>query len=472
MRSLTLKLTLAFLIVGLIGAVLVALFVGLRTRSEFDRFVLDAYQANLLQSVTTYYQQEGSWENIGAIVVRTPWRHGPGGGNTGWGGEFTRAPVVLVDLEDVVIYGGEFYEPGQTLAKSELAQAVPVEVNGKVVGRLLFTAPSYANPQRDPPEAAFLQRVNRAILYGALGATVAALLLGFLLARSISRPVRELTLATQAVAKGELGRQVEVRTQDEIGELAASFNQMSSDLARESDLRRQMTADIAHDLRTPLSVILGYTEALADGKLSGSPAMYGIMHDEALHLQRLIDDLRTLSLADAGELSLTLQSCTPQSLLERTLAAHAAAAAEQDVDLAMQADPDLPEVLVDPERMAQVLNNLVSNALRFTPAGGSVLLAADAEGDAVRLQVRDTGAGIAADDVAKVFERFYRGDQARTGSEGESGLGLAIAKSLTEAHGGRIAVASEVGHGTTFTITLPVAASIPPAPDLPASTKV
>lgn len=452
MRSLTLKLTLAFLIVGLIGALLVALFVGLRTRSEFDRFVLDAYQANLLQSVTTYYQQEGSWDDIGAIVVRTPWRRGPGGA---WEPEFSRAPVVLVDAKNSVVYGGETYEAGQTLTRSELAHAVPVEVEGQVVGQLIFEKPSYADSPRQSPEASFLQRVNRAILFGALGATLAALLLGILLARSISRPVRELTLATQAVAQGELGRQVEVRTTDEIGELAASFNQMSTDLARGADLRRQMTADIAHDLRTPLSVIMGYTEALADGKLSGNPAMYSVMHDEALHLGRLIDDLRTLSLADAGELSLALQSCSPISLLERAVAAHSAAANEKDVRLGMHAEPTLPDVLVDPERMAQVLNNLVSNALRFTPTGGEVTLAAEADASAVRLLVRDTGVGIASDDLPKVFERFYRGDRSRSNSEGESGLGLAIAKSLTEAHGGKIAVASELGKGTTFSVTLP-----------------
>lgn len=452
MRSLTLKLTLAFLFVGLIGAVLVAIFVGLRARSEFDRFVLDAYQADLLQIVTTYYEQEGSWENIGAIVVRTPWRHGPGGGG---GPDFRRAPVVLADAEGAVVYGGSSYQPGQSLSRADLTRAIPIEVDGRMVGRLMFEPTAFSSSPRESPEAAFLQRINRAILFGAVGAIIAALLIGILLARGISRPVRELTLATQAVAQGELGRQVEVRTRDEIGELAASFNQMSTDLARGTDLRRQMTADIAHDLRTPLSVILGYTEALADGKLSGGPAMYGVMHSEALHLQRLIDDLRTLSLADAGELSLSLVDCSPQSLLERAAAAHAVVVAEKGVDLRVLAAPSLPEVKVDPERMAQVLNNLVSNAVRFTPGGGSITLTAEAIGNEVRLEVRDTGIGIAAADLPNVFERFYRGDESRSDTEGESGLGLAIAKSLTEAHGGRINVASVTGQGTAFSIYLP-----------------
>ncbi len=450
MRSLSLKLTLAFLVVGLTGAVLVAVIVGLQTPRQFDQFMLDAYQADMVQNLARVYQQQGGWDNIAAIVIRTqPQRRG--------GPEFSQAPVVLVDENRVVVYGGRRYHTGEQLAEADLAKAVPITVNGQTVGRLLFTSSDIFNPEREPPEAAFLRRVNQAILFGALGAAVVALLLGILLARSIAGPVRELTEATEAVAGGELGRQVEVRTSDEIGELAVSFNQMSQDLARGRTLRQQMTADIAHDLRTPLSVILGFTEALAEGKLAGNPEMYGIMHDEARHLQHLVEDLRTLSLADAGELTLNLQACEPRALLERAAAAHAAGAGEKQIRLVVEAPADLPPVNVDVERMAQVLNNLVSNALRYTPEGGEIKLSAAAEAGAIALQVRDNGAGIAPADLPYIFERFYRGDQARTVQEGESGLGLAIAKSLIEAQGGTIAAASELGRGTTFTLVLPVA---------------
>ena len=279
-----------------------------------------------------------------------------------------RAPVALVDNTDVVVYGSQRYQIGQKLTRSELRQAIPVEVNGQVVGSMVLDLPAEADRRADPsPEADFLRRINLAILLSALGATAIALVLGILLARAISRPVRELTEATQIVALGDFGHQVPVRTQDELGELAKSFNQMSADLAQASQLRRQMTADIAHELRTPLSVILGYTEALSDGKLHGSPGMYQAMYGEAQLLSHLVDDLRTLSLADAGELTLNRLPVAPGDCLERTAASQAALAAHQSVEVRVQVAPNLPLIEADRERIAQVLGNLMSNALRYTP---------------------------------------------------------------------------------------------------------
>ena len=281
------------------------------------------------------------------------------------------------------------------------------------------------------------------------------MLLGFLLARRLTQPIRELTSATQAVAQGALGNQVTVRSRDELGNLAASFNRMSSDLARSSSLRRQMTADIAHDLRTPLSVLLGYTEALRDGKLPADQEIFDTMHVEAQHLQRLIDDLRTLSLADAGELPLARQPASPAALLERSAAAYRTLADEHGVRIDVRAEPKLPSVDVDSERIAQVLGNLISNAVRYTPAGGSIRLrAAAGDGQAV-LEVADTGSGIDAQDLPHVFDRFYRADLSRQ-HDGSSGLGLAIAKGIVEAHGGTIEAQSVLRQGTTFTIRLPV----------------
>ncbi len=446
MRSLTLKLTLAFLVVGLTGVVLVSIFVGQRTQAEFSRFVLDRNQADLIASLSEYYQEYGSWENIDNIAVRTSLRRP--------GAEFVRAPVVLVDPDGIVVLGGRRYHPGQQIKAHDMEKTVAVEVNGEMVGRVLFAFPAGPLSMRESPESTFLRSVNRAIIFGAVGSTFVALLLGLLLARTISRPVRALTEATQRIAQGELGLQVEVRSKDELGELGLSFNQMSGDLARSSELRRQMTADIAHDLRTPLSVILGYTEALADDKLQGTPEIYGVMHEEARHLQHLIDDLRTLSLADSGELSLQRQPIAPRELLERVAATHRAKAADKQIAVQVQAGADLPTIDVDPDRMVQILNNLMSNALRFTPEGGAIRLGAKSDGGMVYLSVQDNGAGIAQADLPNIFARFYRGDKVRNVEEGESGLGLAIAKSLVEAHGGTISIESGLGAGTTFTIAL------------------
>ena len=455
MISLTRKLTLAFLVVGLTGAALVAAFVSLRTRTEFDRFVRDRFRADTVETLADFYQHNGGWAGVEAVLPRPPIRHRSSAGPA-W------PPLVVVDEAGTVVLGSRRFGAGQRVAPAQLEPAVPIEVNGRAVGRVLFVRP--AGRLGLAAETIFLARVNQAILLGALGATAVALALGVLLARTISRPVRALTAATQAVARGHLGQTVDVGTRDELGELAASFNRMSADLDRASRVRRQMTADIAHDLRTPMTVILGYTEGLVDGKFEGDPQVYASMHEEVLHLKVLIDDLRTLSLADAGELPLQRQVTMPRALLDRAAAAHRPLAAARGVTLTVAAGADAPGIDVDPDRMAQVLGNLIGNALRHTPPGGAITLSAAAADGGVLLRVADSGEGIAAEDLPHVFTRHYRGDRARRHEAGASGLGLAIARSLVMAHGGTINVESNVGAGTTFTIALPAAGAVTPIP--------
>lgn len=450
MRSLALKLTLAFLVIGLTVAGLVAFFVGQQTQRQFNQFVLDRYQLDTLDELIQYYRATGGWDNLNAVLVASR-QEGMGHGRRAW------TPVTIIDADGVVVVGGILYQPGERVGHSVLRSAIPVEVDGEVVGRVLLPAPPGRGfDQPNSPESQFIRAVRRAILYSALGATIIALLLGTLLARTISQPVRELTRATQRVAQGDLGHEAPVRTRDEIGELATSFNQMSANLAQANQLRRQMTADIAHDLRTPTSVIMGYTEALSEGKLPGTADIYQIMHKEAQHLSHLIEDLRVLSLADAGELPLLPQNVSPLTLLEQAAAAHAIQASHREVLLDIEAAPDLPPVQVDPDRMNQVLGNLVSNALRYTPPGGRITLSAAQQNGRIWLRVRDTGTGIPPEDLPHVFSRFYRSDKSRT-SNGESGLGLAIARSIVEAHGGTITAESAPGQGATFTISLPAA---------------
>jgi signal transduction histidine kinase len=433
--------------VGVVGVVLIALFVRQRTHQEFDQFVLTRFQQDLYDELTEYYQVNGGWEGINAIIAVG--KAGP----MGHRGVFA-APVTLLDANNTVVYGGRRYQRGQIL-KLEPNQGVPIDIDGNTVGWLVFESFGERVPTNpESPESAFLGRVNQAFVIGAVGAIAVALLIGVLLARTISRPVRELTAATQMIADGELGHQVPVRRKDELGELAISFNQMSADLARSTELRRQMTADIAHELRTPLSLIMGYTEALSDGKLDGTPETFDILHEEAQHLNRLVDDLRTLSLADAGELSLNRRPVPPPALLQRVATAYAAQAKAKGVLLQVHADGDLGDVDVDPDRMAQVLGNLISNAMRHTPAGGEIVLSAEARSDSVALAVHDTGVGIAPEHLPHIFDRFYRGDQSRYQENGESGLGLAIAKSIVEAHDGKISAASAPGAGTTVTVQL------------------
>jgi two-component system sensor histidine kinase BaeS len=447
-RSLAFKLTIAFLLVGLIGAILMAFFLWRNTQRRFDQFVANRDQFSFTNILAQYYQTNGSWDGIQAVFDR--------GRFQAPGPNLRRAALVLVDSEgQVVFFEGDDREIGHLL-KYANNRGVPIEVNGTVVGRLLFD-PVPNRPLPGSPEAEFLAGMTQAITFSALGATVIALLLGVLLAQTLARPIRELTAATRALSKGDLGQQVTVRSRDEMGELATAFNQMSADLAYASQLRRQMTADIAHELRTPLSLILGYTESLSDGKLPATQETFDIMYDEAQHLSRLIDDLRTLSLADAGELTLNRRPVDPQALLERAALAHVPEAQRQGISIQIAATSDLPEVEVDPGRMAQVLGNLMSNALRYTPQEGEITLSAAADGNSVYLRVQDNGAGIAPEDLPYIFDRFYRGDKSRQRQSGESGLGLAIAKSLVEAQGGSVSVESVPGEGTTFTIALPTA---------------
>ena len=281
-----------------------------------------------------------------------------------------------------------------------------------------------------------------------------ALLLSIILARTLTKPVRELTGAIRAMARGKLGVAVLVRSRDEIGELTTAFNQMSADLARSNQLRKQMTADIAHDLRTPLTVIGGYIESLRDGVLEANPERYDVMHQGVQHLQHLVEDLRILSLADAGELKLNRQRLAPEILLEQTASAFQPQAAQKQIALQMQCEPGLPEISVDEIRIAQVLGNLMSNALRYTAEGGLIILSARRHANEISLTVADNGAGIAPEALPHIFERFYRADESRQ-SETESGLGLAITKSLVEAHGGTIAAQSAgAGKGSTFSVRL------------------
>jgi signal transduction histidine kinase len=444
MRSLNLKLTLAFLVVGIAGAVFVAAFVGRLTRREFDQFVVDRYQYEILSEAGDYYGSTGSWEGFQASLRQ---RRGPGGSGR------NMPPITLEDANGLVVFSNVAgYRTGQRVPTDDNRTALPVEVDGDVVGYIRFVEFSGPGDDRATPEEKFLAGVDRAILWSAVAAAGLALVLGAILARTISRPVQELTTATKVLAGGDLGHQVPVRTKDEIGALAHSFNQMSADLARSNQLRRQMTADIAHDLRTPLSVILGYSEALTDGKLPGTPETYEAMHRQAQQLNRLIEDLRTLSLADAGQLSLVRRPVEPRGLLEHTALAYLPAAEARNITLTVES-ADTPPILVDPDRILQVLGNLVSNALRHTPDDGSIFLSAAQESDRVMLRVRDTGPGIPAEDLPHIFERFYRGDKARS-SDDASGLGLAIARSLVAAHDGRITAENAAG-GAQFTISLP-----------------
>lgn len=451
MRTLAAKLSFAFLSVSLTGIALVALFAGIIVRTESNTFLNAFNQEAILNRLADYYAANNGWQSAAQQVDTSPLPQ------LEWGRGY-----FVTDVSGQIVIPAPLSGSHMQIPSQQLRRAVPILVDGEIVGYFLGREPPpNANNNFDPDRAQFdfLRRVNQTLILAALGAAGISLIMGVLLARSLTHPLQELTHATRAVAQGDLALQVPVRSQDELGELAASFNQMNTQLARARDQRQQMTADIAHDLRTPLSIILGHSEALHEGILPPTPDTFYIIHDEAKRLSRLVEELRTLSLAEAGELPMSPRPVSPAALLERAFIAYTPQAQKHAISLTLQAPPDLPEVNADPDRLAQVLDNLLNNALRFTPAGGQITLGATAVKQAVRLWVQDSGPGIPAAELEHVFNRFYRGDKARQRQEGGSGLGLAIARSIVENHHGRIWAASAAGQGATFTIELPTAAA-------------
>jgi signal transduction histidine kinase len=285
--------------------------------------------------------------------------------------------------------------------------------------------------------------------------------LGLILFRQIVAPVRAMTTAAQSIADGDLEQRVSVSTSDELGQLARAFNQMADALDRNRILRRNMIADIAHELKTPLSVLRANLEAMIDGVLPTSPEEITVLHNETTLLSRLISDLRLLSLAEAGQLTLARSTIDFKQLAVHTVERMRPQAEAEDIQLVTHVAEDLPHVDIDMDRMSQVLGNLLGNALRHTSSKGQVSLqvyqhATDGDKPGIIVEVKDTGEGILPEDLPFVFDRFYRADKSRSRASGGSGIGLAIVKQLVEAHGGHAwAESAGVGSGSAFKFTLP-----------------
>jgi two-component system sensor histidine kinase BaeS len=300
------------------------------------------------------------------------------------------------------------------------------------------------------------------VLFGACGVSLALPLLGLGLGvwalRNIAMPLADLMTAADAVAGGDLTVRVPVRGGDEFDQLAESFNRMTEGLEQADRQRRNLTADVAHELRTPLQIIQGNLEGILDKVYEPTADHISATLDETRLLARLVDDLGTLSLAEAGQLPMLWERVDVAEVLEDVGTSFSGQAEAAGVDLRIETGGDATAMTIraDVGRLEQVLGNLVANALRFTPSGGTITLRAESAQEGVRITVRDTGEGIPAEDLPAVFDRFWRGDRSRShAGGGGSGLGLAIVRQFVQAHGGRVDVESAVGQGTTFTVELP-----------------
>ncbi len=502
MQSILVRLTLAFLTVILVGVGVTAVLAARTTASEFQLYTTrsgEQIAARLAPVAADYYARNGSWNGVETLLQSStlpfseimPGTMGPGmmpgmmgGRGPMMGGWQTWAMlnyrVLLLDERGVVMVDSADAWKGRTLSNPPGAHAI--RVNDKPVGALLVTA--LDAPVANTPASDFLGALNRAILFAAIAAALVALVVGFVLFRQITAPLEALTHAAQQIAQGDLQARVEARGSDELAQVAHAFNQMAAALAQMQAARHNQIADIAHELRTPLAVLRANLEAMQDGVVPVNPEQIAEIHAETLHLTRLVDDLRLLSLAETGQLELQCVSTDLAQLAREVVERAGAAFAEKGV--ALQVDARAPVYAdVDAGRIVQVLDNLLSNALRYTPRGGVVSVqcalvsgqrgvdsrqwSADSdqqsavggrpersEGSAVRVTVADTGSGIAADELPYVFDRFYRADKSRARASGGSGLGLAIAKQLVEAHGGRVGAESELGKGARFWFVIPM----------------
>ena len=464
--SLRVRLLLTMAVVVTVAVGTVALFASRATTSEFRRSVegilsIPNYSIETrIHAINKLLAQKGGdrdlWEDMQYLLsgmART-----------------SRARFVMADLE------------GNVLADS-LGELVGTQIDPErsnpFAAFLIEREPvlAYLVPLEDTGlgsiEARFITSVNRSLLVAIFAAGLVALLLTLLLSRSLLGPIGALTSAAQAMEKGDLSQRVAVRARGEIGELAKAFNAMADGLARLEQLRRNMVTDVAHELRTPLSNVRGYLEALRDGVIQPTPETIASLHEEAMLLNRLVDDLQELALVEAGQINLVCQPVQVEEVVERAVQLLEPKAREKGLAVEVCLAEDLPPVEADAERMGQVIRNLLDNALTNTPAGGEIRVSARTSDGQVEVSVQDTGKGIAPEHLPYVFERFYRADQSRTRSTGGAGLGLAIVKRLVEAHGGQVWIDSQVGKGTTVTFTSPVSAGLPldaghPLPSQPA----
>jgi len=309
----------------------------------------------------------------------------------------------------------------------------------------------------------YKKAVFEAVTYATLAALVAAVIASFFISRQVVTPTLRMMGLSHRIAEGEYEERLslpggqQADQIDELGQLALSFNQMADKLEKTETMRRELIGDVTHELRTPLTAVKGYLEGLMDGVLPADPETYQQIHSEIDRLQRLVNDLQELSQVEAGAFQLRLTPVSPASLIERIQSTLGRQFEDKNIQLEINVEPNLPNVLVDRDRIIQVLTNLVGNALQYTPSGGKVTLLVRRERSEVLFSVKDSGIGISAEQIPFIFNRFYRTDKSRTRASGGSGIGLTIAKALVQAHQGKIwAESNGEGKGSTFSFLIPL----------------
>jgi signal transduction histidine kinase len=443
-HSLQFRLLMAFTLVVVVTIGVTFFSIYQTTRSEISQFeerVEDMRLGRIEVELSRYYYQQGSWDGIQPFVEQWGNIHGE--------------RIILTDNQGTVVADSQGELLGEPYQADAPGRAVALPWERGAIGTF------YITPEPSPGVGLISLQIlyltiGRFFLWGGLVAVAIAVALAFFLSRRTLAPVKALTSAAERLGRGDFSQRVQIKDKGELGELAQTFNSMAGDLEHAEKLRQNMVADVAHELRTPLSNIQGYLEALRDGVMKPDKETIRSLHEEASLLSRLVDDLQELSLAEAGELKLVLRAEDIGGLIRQAVAAVEAQKKAKGLVLTVEL-PELPPVNIDSRRIGEVLRNLLENAVAHTGKGDTVIVAARQLDRLVEISVTDTGEGIPAKELPNIFERFYRVDKSRARATGGSGLGLTIARRLVEAHGGGIEVQSEPGKGSRFAFTVPVA---------------
>lgn len=442
------RLALAFAVIILVTVVTIYFFVSQRIATETKYYQTIGAQYLSLQirsQLYLHYVDKGSWQGVQPVVEAL--------GVSG-------AHIVLVAVNGTIIGDSEGEEDLGKNYTDAGTEAFDLSLLRGGINETLGQVYISSDPMAEPYIAPFLRlstSINRSLLLGGSLAIGIALLLTLGLSRRMMSPVGALAKASRRLGHGDLSQRVKVQGEGEVAALAQAFNSMAADLEYAEQLRRNMVADVAHELRTPLSNIQGYLEAIRDGMIKPDADAICSLDEETRLLSQLVNELQELSLAEAGELKLVYQTEDIANLVKQTVSSWQPQLMAKEISLSLDLPGNLPPVNIDWQRVNEVLHNILENAVAHTPKGGTITVAAGEKGKWVEVSVCDTGEGIPAEDLPHIFERFYRVDKSRARATGGSGLGLTIAKRLIEAHGGTITVESKLGEGSRFSFTLPVA---------------
>ena len=473
--SLQFRLVLGVAVILSVALATVGIFIGLATERQTIRFDNDQDLAQVGRAsrfISDYYAEDhassASNDGLQSIVEQAA--------------DVSGFRLTMLDIQGNVVADSYSPSPSISIVNPDLVigpsreiphgyegngdvppsgEVLPVFYDGDPVGTLIASddlgpaSEGHEFELVDPEASRISKLVNRYLLWTGIGAAALGTVLAWFLSRHTLAPLQRLGATARHLGRGDLSQRADTAGPAEIRRLAHSFNDMAAELEEAEHHRRSLTADIAHELRTPTSNIQGYLEAIKDGLFQPTPETIDTIHEQALMLSRLVEDLRLVAQVDAGELRLQRTQTRVGELLQSCVEAIRPRAEAKGIALSIDVAPSLPTLDVDPSRIAQVVGNLLDNAVTHTPEGGKITVSARLAVDIVQVDVTDNGRGIAQEDLPRLFDRFYRADPSRSRHTGGTGLGLTIARRLVEAHGGQIEAESVVGGGSRFSVRLP-----------------